>query len=315
MTTTAVALDSVASAVEERDTPLFKKYLAYGFPRRHRKLEYSWGMDLFTFDEEHELSILRIRPSMTELRWILVPTEETLSAMVKMQSNNFSCPIAQRNSFLAEFSAPEYEYIFVPLDSDVDFFVIESGRPPHRYSSPYLDFPRIRVAANPFFVMLAASSHITQLRRDVRLSVAWQSLYFQLTTPWIRSNLPQDFVLSCFPEDLVSDNGDESDSDSLLTPPSQNGPQQEPIAQPSFKLAELNPWVDKELLISNWIQHDADPNQLSPPSAVCNSPWPPSAPIEQPRPVAEAVFCDPSWYTDSDQGKIYADQYFYPLPE
>ncbi|KAJ7598415.1 hypothetical protein C8J56DRAFT_914015 [Mycena floridula] len=321
MPTAAVSLHSLASAVEESDAPLFQQYLAHDFRDDHRQLEFHWGLELFTFNEDHERSIVQVRKSMLNLphgRWALVPTEETMSAMLVMQKHNILSPVSQRKSFLTEFSDPTYEYLFIPLRTDIDFFVIEAGRAPQRYPAPYHDFPRIKSSANPFFVMLAASA---QSQVDIcnapGISKAWRSSYLQLTIHWLRPNLPQAFVLSCFPEDLVSDIGDEPDSDSLRTPTETNPQEERHVKRKasSPRLDDLSPPADKGLLISNWVQHDADPTLLSPPIVEFESPWPPSAPVEKPRPVLEVVFHEPSWYTDSDQGKIYVDRFYYPLPE
>ncbi|KAJ7584243.1 hypothetical protein C8J56DRAFT_1167039 [Mycena floridula] len=244
------------------------------------------------FNEDHERSIVHVRKSMLKLPrgrcQALVPTEEAVGMLLDAAS-------------LQEFSDPTYEYLFIPLKTDIDFFVVEAGRAPQRYSSPYTNFPRITSSANPFFVMLAVSSQIN----------------ISLTIHWIRSNLPQKFILSCFPEDLVSDNGDESDSDGLLTPlnPETDEQGRKPASSESHRLDDLSPPADKELLISNWVRHDADPKRLSPPVTEFHSPWPPSAPKEKPRPAIDAVYCEPSWFTDSEQGKILVDRYFYPLPE
>ncbi|KAJ7240304.1 hypothetical protein B0H12DRAFT_1326455, partial [Mycena haematopus] len=139
--TTTVPLSAIATCLEDIDAPLTAKFLfskdnAY----LHRDLEYLWGLEIYTMDPTHERSILHIRKSMGPSpsggsRWTLVPTEETLMAMRALQVHNFTVPVSERRSFLTEFSAPEYQYIFVPLHSDVDFFVLQPGGAPRRFSA------------------------------------------------------------------------------------------------------------------------------------------------------------------------------------
>ncbi|KAJ7240313.1 hypothetical protein B0H12DRAFT_1134868 [Mycena haematopus] len=119
-------------------------------------------------DPTHERSILHIRKSMGPSpsggsRWTLVPTEETLVAMSELQ----------------EFSATEYEYTFVPLRTNVDFFILQPGEAPRRFSSPYTDFPRVTSSANPFFVAFDARPKIRAF--IVSRSERWHRIFGALT--------------------------------------------------------------------------------------------------------------------------------------
>ncbi|KAJ7601241.1 hypothetical protein C8J56DRAFT_912570 [Mycena floridula] len=131
-----VPLHAVAAAIEDIDEPLTEKFLFTTAADLQRNLEYLWGLEIYTIDAKHERSIVQIRKSMQKLvsgdwgDWTLVPTEQTLSAMASLQDFNTSCPISERKSFLTEFSAPEYEYIFVPLSSDAEFFVLQPESAP-----------------------------------------------------------------------------------------------------------------------------------------------------------------------------------------
>ncbi|KAJ7719750.1 hypothetical protein B0H14DRAFT_625112 [Mycena olivaceomarginata] len=80
------------------------------------------------------------------------PNEETLAAMLALQKYNITAPVSKRKSFLTEFSATEYEYIIVPLSTELDFFILQPGEAPRRFSSPYTGLPRVTSSAHPFFV-------------------------------------------------------------------------------------------------------------------------------------------------------------------
>ncbi|KAJ7853867.1 hypothetical protein B0H13DRAFT_1197666 [Mycena leptocephala] len=140
--TTTVPFSALATVEEPIDAPLARRFL---FPkddvRLHRHIEYLWGLEIYSFDSTHERSILHIRKSMDLSAstgcWTLAPTEETLAAMNSLQTHNFTVPVSERKSFLTEFSATEYEYILVPLCTDVDFLMLESGRPLQRFSATF----------------------------------------------------------------------------------------------------------------------------------------------------------------------------------
>ena len=87
--------------------------------QRHQ-LEYCWGLHKFELDIENDCNAIKcevqkiykmstqrnalyvVRPSIRALRdnWMLVPTEETLTAMLQMQQYNTTCPIDQRRHYL-----------------------------------------------------------------------------------------------------------------------------------------------------------------------------------------------------------------------
>ncbi|KAJ7666251.1 hypothetical protein DFH06DRAFT_1127372 [Mycena polygramma] len=115
--TMTVPLSALATSADDTDaTQLGKRYL---FPKNNALI--------FTIEPKHERSILEIRKSMETLPgsddtgWTLVPTEETLIAMDVLQTHNITASISERKSFLTEFSAAQYEYIFVPLNTEAEF--------------------------------------------------------------------------------------------------------------------------------------------------------------------------------------------------
>ncbi|KAJ6470074.1 hypothetical protein C8R47DRAFT_937563, partial [Mycena vitilis] len=117
-------------------------------------LEFLWGLEINKLNLTHERSRIETRESMNSCadNWALAPTEETLVAMEELQDYNCLVPVSERKSFLTEFAAAEYEYIFVPLCTDIDFFIMEPGKSPQRFNAPYTNFPRVTSSANPFFV-------------------------------------------------------------------------------------------------------------------------------------------------------------------
>ncbi|KAJ7599311.1 hypothetical protein C8J56DRAFT_916407 [Mycena floridula] len=144
-----VSLEALITSVDDLQAPLEKHVLINNCPHMHRIFEYRWGLNLREFDESHERNIIYVRKSMRALLgrgWTLVPTEDTLTNMREMQAYNESCPLSERKNFLAEFSAPEYEYMFFPVKMQED--IIVDGK---RYSAPYSDFPRIKCSVNAFF--------------------------------------------------------------------------------------------------------------------------------------------------------------------
>ncbi|KAJ7224294.1 hypothetical protein GGX14DRAFT_694057, partial [Mycena pura] len=229
MTITAVPLSALATSLEDIDAPLTTKYL---FPendiRLHRDMEYFWGLEIYTINPRHERSMIHIRKSMEVPfpsgtgGWTLVPTEDTLLAMQSLQERNYTVPVSERESFLTVFSAPEYEYIFVPLYTDVDFFILLPRQAPQRFSTPYTDFPRVTSSANPFFVAFESRRKIQ--RFHVTASKSWHRLFRGLTLHWSGSALPEEFLQSYHPECLISESGDGSEPDMpLIDPESKSG--------------------------------------------------------------------------------------------
>ncbi|KAJ7666222.1 hypothetical protein DFH06DRAFT_269893 [Mycena polygramma] len=169
-----------------------------------------WGLDIRTIDPTHKHSIVKFPRSMatfsTGCGWTLVPTEETLAAMDALQVHN---PISERKSFLTEFSARKYEYIFVPLYTEVDFFVLEPGHAPQRFSAPYTDFPLVTSSANPFFVTFYSRPKILRIHEPA--SNTWHRHFGDIKIHWSPFPLPKDFLRSCYPATLVTLSEDDSE--------------------------------------------------------------------------------------------------------
>ncbi|KAJ7601214.1 hypothetical protein C8J56DRAFT_1157430 [Mycena floridula] len=304
---TTLPLHALAAAIEDIDELLTSRFLfetaaAAGLDRN---LEYLWGLEIYTINPIHERSIIHIRKSMHELLsgdWTLVPTEETLASMLSLQRSNVSCPISERKSFLTEFPAPEYEYIFVPLHTDVDFFILQSGCAPQRFSAPYLDFPRVTSSANPFFVLY--SSMLTIRRNNPLFPDSWHRLFSRIILQWRPFPLPQDFLLSCYscyPDDFRSETAYESEPDSHSGGDESKSGTDETMVKP----VEENPlpMPDKEELIYQWVQHDVDPRLHQQLSKVNTTPWPPAPCVERSRALKDAIRFYPCWLRETERGR------------
>ncbi|KAJ6485697.1 hypothetical protein C8R45DRAFT_997535 [Mycena sanguinolenta] len=270
-----------------------KRYLFPEDNRLHRDMEYLWGLDIYTIDPRHERSKLEIRSSMqVPFRgggsWTLIPTEDTLVAMRALQEHNITVPISERQSFLTEFSAPEYEYIFVPLNTDVDFYVIRPGQDAQQFSAPYADFPRVTSSANPFFVAFASRLKM----RPSHVSATYRTVFARLTMHWHTSAVPQDFLLSSYPETLISESEDESEPDTLLFDP-------ETVATP---IDEERSWSvpDKETRVYEWVQKDAKRPRMD---ATLSTPPPPTPQRDRKKKFDNTVRGGPRWPVESKRGK------------
>ncbi|KAJ6470042.1 hypothetical protein C8R47DRAFT_1222672 [Mycena vitilis] len=234
-----VPLSALATSVEDIDSELTPRFL---FPKRdvrlHRQMEYLWGLEIQTIDPTHERSVLYIRKSMeTPFRsgmngsWFLIPTEETLGAMRLLQDRNVRAPISERTSFLDEFSAQEYEYIFIPDYTDIEFLALEDESAPQRFSAPYTDFPRVTSSANPFFVTFHARPRICMSHPSI--TETWYRAFNALTMYWSKSALPQEFLLSCYPPTLVTLIDHESQPDLHQGAPESKFGSDEPMVTPA----------------------------------------------------------------------------------
>jgi len=308
--TTTVPLSALATSLEAIDAPLTQKFL---FPRDdvrlHRDMEYLWGLEIYMIDPRHPRSILHIRKSMqvplpgSTCSWTLVPTEETLAAMDALQEHNFTVPNSERKSFLTEFSAPEYEYIFVPLYTDVDFFILQPGQAPQRYSAPYTDFPRVTSSANPFFVTF--ESRLKIQRYHVSGSKTWHRVFGSLTMHWIDGVLPEDFLMSYCPETLVSESDNKCEPEAPLGDPESTSGRDETVATPMDECPSLG--RDKEAFVYDWVRRDASrPHER----LILSSTSPPTPRGGRIGKVQESVRVVPQWCVESRRGKRYSKRLF-----
>ncbi|KAF8205572.1 hypothetical protein K438DRAFT_1964006 [Mycena galopus ATCC 62051] len=316
--TATVPLSALATCLEDIDAPLTTKFLFSNANHLHRDMEYLWGLEIYTMDPTHERSILHLRKSMGPLpngavTWTLVPTEETLVAMRALQVHNFTVPISERRSFLTEFSDPEYEYIFVPLDTDVDFFILQPGEAPRRFSAPYTDFPRVTSTANPFFVTFESRLKIS--RSLMPHSTTWQRAFGGLTMHWSPGVIPEEFFVVSYPKSLatVIDSDDGSEPDALLDGPESKSGSDETIATPTDEEGP-SPVPHKDTFVHEWVERDAKRRRKDP--VPSNPPFPPPPRTALRRDVTrrlpKAVRAAPQWREESQRGKDVTARLFTP---
>ncbi|KAJ7601215.1 hypothetical protein C8J56DRAFT_912480 [Mycena floridula] len=296
-----VPIHALATAIEDIDELLTEKFLFTTAAGLHRNMEYLWGLEIFTIDPTHERSILHIRRSLQKLpkgEWTLVPTEATLSAMLSLQKNNAASPISDRQSLFNVFSAPEYEYIFVPLWTDVDFFIHQSGHAPQRFTAPYFNFPLVTSSVNPFFATFHAMSKIYP--PAVSSSKTWCRMFNDLTYQWRPFPLPEEFLLSCYPDDFRSESAYESDTEAHSGGAESKSGSEETVIIPVEE--GPSPVPGKEALVYQWVQHDADPRLHRRLKQVTPTPWPPAPRDEPARPIKDAIRFYPCWHLESKRG-------------
>ncbi|KAF8205537.1 hypothetical protein K438DRAFT_1756912 [Mycena galopus ATCC 62051] len=314
--TAPVPLSALATCLEDIDAPLTTKFLFSNATHLHRDMEYLWGLKIYTIDPTHERSVLHMRKSMGPLsrgssRWTLVPTEQTLVAMDALQAHNFTDPISERRSFLTEFSAVEYEYIFVPLRTDVDFFILQPGKAPRRFSAPYAEFPRVTSSANPFFVAFDALPKIRP--HHVSGSETWHRVFRALTVHWFPGVIPEEFFLVPHPKSLVSVvDSDDGDDLSMVDSDDRSDPDNDPESKFGNDETIVTPTDEegpsavphKDAFVHEWVERDAkrrpkDPVPSNPPSP------PPRTALQRDvtRKLLQTFRAAPRWRKDSHRGK------------
>ncbi|KAF8139467.1 hypothetical protein K438DRAFT_1879774 [Mycena galopus ATCC 62051] len=242
-------------------------------------------------------TVCSVRKSMvaSDLSWTLVPTEETLTAMHALQVHNFRVPSSERKSFLTEFSAAEYEYIFIPLEP-LDFYILQPGQAPRRFGAPYTDFPLVRSSVNPFFVAFYSRTKI----RRYHVSETWQQAFGSVKVHWRSGDLPEDFLLSCGlddgPEGFLGDQELESDSEETVATPLDEGPSAIP---------------DKETFVCNWVRQDAS----HPHERVLRNVPPPTPPLDRTRKYHETIRAVPRWRLESKRGQDHSARLFKSRPK
>ncbi|KAF7371021.1 hypothetical protein MSAN_00736300 [Mycena sanguinolenta] len=319
--TTRVPLSAISTSRDD-DAPLTRKLLFPQDGRVHRDMEYLWGLDAYTMDPTHERSILHIRRSMqipfpngSIGSWALVPTEETLVAMQALQRHNIFVPIPERRSFLTEFSAAEYEYIFVPLHTDVDFYISRPGQEEQRFSAPYTDFPRITSSANPFFVTFDSRLKIG----PSLFSENWNMVFGRLTIHWHCGVIPDEFfVPTCYPETFYSlsadeENATEPDAEQVFVEPEPRPMSDEVVVDGLPVDPEGMPRVRRQAeRVRKWVQSEAERVRTG--VAPSNPPRRIVARADQRKKFYETVRGGPQWRGKSKRGKAHCIRLFYGPP-
>jgi hypothetical protein len=126
---------------------------------------------------------------------------------------------------------------------------------PQQFSFPYTDFPRVTCSANPFFVTFY--SQLTVDPYDVSTSKTWRRLWGDLTMQWSDAPLPEDFLLSCYPDTLISETADDEPEPAAhcgANPDSKSG-SEETVVTPIED--GPSPVPDKEAFVYDWVRRDA----------------------------------------------------------
>ncbi|KAI5830947.1 hypothetical protein K523DRAFT_301549 [Schizophyllum commune Tattone D] len=135
------------------------------YKRQIEHFEYYWGLEKGGIDLESPLNHILLRADMSERlkkrEWTILPTQETLQAILNMAEHNKTAALHERRHCLLELPSQEYEYDFVPLH-----LLKRGGHPPlyvnrdrstRALRAPYKSMPRIRSQAHPLFVAFMSS--------------------------------------------------------------------------------------------------------------------------------------------------------------
>ncbi|KAJ7651467.1 hypothetical protein DFH06DRAFT_544080 [Mycena polygramma] len=235
--------------------------------------------------------------------WTLAPTEETLEAMRKLQHHNCTVPVSERKSALTEFDAAEYEYILVPLCADVEFFILEAGQAPRRFSAPYTGFPRVTSSVNPVFVTFYSRQRIT--RFHIPDSERWHLLFNALKLPWLASFLPKEFFLCRYPATLVTLTGHGSEPELHHGGPESEPGSDETAATPADEGPSFALVPDKVEFVRDWLLHDASqPHERLVLTSPVWSRLEPAPPTHHRKPARFGPL-HPRWQTESERGKAF----------
>ncbi|KAL1722929.1 hypothetical protein EV715DRAFT_270053 [Schizophyllum commune] len=167
-------------------------------------LEWHWGLKKGELDPRCSENHISLRHDMKrkwrEYDWTLIPTPETIREMQRFVVYNARHPEARKS--MKEVFPPNhvFEYAFVPL--------MMSTAPPYpklrcrvgddveqEYAQPYEGLPRVLSRAHPFFIALAAFTHIkkggTHLTAEERHTIFGPTL--DLGHAWL-ADPPASFV-------------------------------------------------------------------------------------------------------------------------
>ncbi|KAI5886888.1 uncharacterized protein SCHCODRAFT_02752466 [Schizophyllum commune H4-8] len=135
------------------------------YKRQIEHFEYYWGLEKGGIDLESPLNRILLRADMSERlkkrEWTIMPTQETLQAILSMAEHNKTATLHERRHCLLELNSQEYEYDFVPLHllkrGGHPSLYVNRGRSTRAVRAPYKSMPRIRSQAHPLFVLWMAS--------------------------------------------------------------------------------------------------------------------------------------------------------------
>ncbi|KAL1690259.1 hypothetical protein GGG16DRAFT_103265, partial [Schizophyllum commune] len=151
---TAIASQDISSKRNMDSVPLVDYRLmdldAGKYKRQVEHYEYYWGLQRGQLDLETPLNHLQLRSDMAkkldEQEWVIVPSQETMDAMIALSRYNQSREVDSRK-VLPEV---EYEYEFVPLyinEQRRPSLYIKQGNTTTIMHPPFDQMPRIKSRA------------------------------------------------------------------------------------------------------------------------------------------------------------------------
>ncbi|KAL1742938.1 hypothetical protein HDZ31DRAFT_83781 [Schizophyllum fasciatum] len=174
----------VSTCQNMNDVPVINYRLVDLDAGRYRRqleyFEYHWGLKRGDLDLTTPLNHIMLRKDMAERMndegWILMPTKDTMGALLSLAEHNSSTSLSDRKAYTAYLPETEYEYEFVPLymkERDRPRLYISDGATTKVFRAPYSRMPRIKARTHPLYVIFRAnrafSLHISKPRTKARL--------------------------------------------------------------------------------------------------------------------------------------------------
>ncbi|KAL1746766.1 hypothetical protein HDZ31DRAFT_61959 [Schizophyllum fasciatum] len=150
------------------------------YRRQIEHFEYHWGLRKGELDLSTPLNHIELRDDMVQsLRdglWTLMPTKQTLDAILKLaECNSAAENVTARKAFTELLPEMEYEYEFVPLtikEEDRPVIYVSEGSKTRAVRAPYSRMPRIKARAHPLFVVFHADTPLALYDSSPRSKVA-----------------------------------------------------------------------------------------------------------------------------------------------
>ncbi|TRM63477.1 hypothetical protein BD626DRAFT_272258 [Schizophyllum amplum] len=174
------------------------------FRRQVEHLEYYWGLEKGTLDLATPLNHVQVCPDMAKrmdaFEWTLMPTKETVAAMMDFVTFNKTADVHSRMVF-TELPEVDYEYEFVPLimleDDRRPTLYVDDGKTITALRAPYKKMPRIRSRAHPLFVVFMSEDRITSSAFQTlpeKKAMALMDTCFAITRSW-KHRPPLEFLV------------------------------------------------------------------------------------------------------------------------
>ncbi|KAL1703179.1 hypothetical protein EV121DRAFT_281335 [Schizophyllum commune] len=161
---TAIASHDVSSKKNMDSVPLVNYRLmdldAGKYKRQIEHYEYYWGLRKGQLDLDTPSNHLQLRSDMAKKldkqEWVIVPSQETMDAMIALSRYNQSQNVNSRRPFTEVLLEVEYEYDFVPLyinEQRRPTLYIKKGDTTKVVRPPFDQMPPIKSRAHPLFVI------------------------------------------------------------------------------------------------------------------------------------------------------------------